>query len=257
MEKKSFDVELKAEHDDRLIKGYAATFGALDKHNDVVVQGAFEETLRSEFAEPSSDRRNRVKTLWQHRKSAPIGRPVVLEEDSTGLYFESKLTKGVQRADEALALIDDGVVDQMSFGYDTIESKMDDFQTEPGESVRARFLTKLKLWEISPVTWGANNQTTAEAKALEQLATHLKEGRVLSQANLERIEQAIAKQEESLEELRSLIDDAIDQSQAEGDDTADSGDDDTGEGDGKGGDFDALETKVNDIQDWIQSKKQE
>lgn len=241
---KAIKAELKANVDKREIEGYAALFDDLDSDQDVIVKGAFATSIKGE------DRR-RVKVLWQHMSSEPIGRPHDIAEDGKGLYFRAKLTKGVQRADEALALVADGVIDEMSFGFDTLQSDMGEFKQKGGEAVRARFLKELKLWEISPVTWGANGNTSvAAAKALGIALDELKGGRVLSKRNLEAIMVAIEQNEAALSGLRSLVDAAM---QKEGDaDEEPEGDDSAGK---KGVDWAHLETAAIRIESMIQKRR--
>lgn len=162
-------VELKADGDKRIIKGYAAIFNVLDSDEDIIKAGAFRETIINDFS-PPGDGKNRVKLLWQHSRAEVIGRPTVLREDSMGLYFEGKVSK-TQRGDEALELISDGAIDEMSFGFDVMSAEWMDY----GESkMRVRALTRLKLWEISPVTWGASSATSVSAEKADELALLVK-----------------------------------------------------------------------------------
>jgi HK97 family phage prohead protease len=143
------------------IKGYASVFNVLDHAGDVILPGAF--SLAKKDME-----RNLIKVLSQHDWKSPIGKPTVIEEDSFGLYFEaviSKTEKGVELAE----LINDGVIDRMSIGYRILKYvEFDD------AALRARaaeedprmvylpfwYLQKLKLIEISPVTFAANDETS-------------------------------------------------------------------------------------------------
>lgn len=214
METKAFKVELKANPDKREIEGYAALFGVEDHGGDVIVKGAFEHTLNEDFAPPGAGRNNRVKVLWQHQKLEPIGRPTDLAEDSRGLHFRARLTPGVARADETLALVADDVIDQMSFGYDTIDSEMGDSPKEDGggESRRVRYLKTLGLWEISPVTWGMNDATSVGmAKALElaPILQKLGEGQEVTSAELKPLVEVITTQENALAELRGKLEASI------------------------------------------------
>jgi hypothetical protein len=78
----------------------------------------------------------------------PIGKILHIEEDSKGLYFVSKLSD-TKKANDAYRLLKDGVIDEFSIGYDTIDSKYDKFSN-------TRYLKKVKLWEISVVSFAAN-----------------------------------------------------------------------------------------------------
>lgn len=132
-------VELKSKKDMEF-EGYASVFGNKDSWDDIMQQGAFSKTIEENF--------NRIKVLEQHDNWKVIGRPSVLEEDNMGLYFNAKLSD-IQAGREMFTLIKDKAITEMSIGYNTIKSSRD-------EETGTRTLTEVRLWEISPVTWGAN-----------------------------------------------------------------------------------------------------
>ena len=141
MELKS--VQFKADDVDnetRVFKGYASTYDK-DLGGDIILPGAFAKTL--------SERADRVKVLWQHNE--PIGRPVKMYEDGKGLYVEAKISK-TRLGDEALELMRDGVIDQMSIGYSVPQGKAD--YDENGN----RLIKELKLYEFSAVTFPMNEK---------------------------------------------------------------------------------------------------
>lgn len=243
MKTKAFHVELKADHNKREIEGYAAMFNLKDHGDDVIVKGAFSRSIDRDFAPPGSGRNNRVKVLYQHLKHEPIGRPLELAEDSKGLHFRAKLTKGVARADETLALVADDVIDQMSFGYDTIESEMGDWE-EAGDTRRVRFLKELGIWEISPVTWGMNDQTqVAMAKGIDPLVEKLKDGS-LDEGELKELMGLLAKQETALAELRATIEGSIQEQKGCGH---------TGR---PSGGFERLEKYLESLNQWTKGRKE-
>ena len=127
--------------DKREIQGHAAVFGNRDSYGDIIERGAFARTLNND--------RGRVKVLWQHDPSNPIGKPVEMREDDTGLFVTARIADTVQGRD-AMALFEAEVVDELSIGYDSI---VEEFDNEKG----VRFLREIKLWEFSPVTWAAND----------------------------------------------------------------------------------------------------
>lgn len=140
MQYKSSKFEIKAASDNT-IEGYAAFFGNVDSYGDVIEQGAFTKTLK--------ENANRVKVLWQHNTNEPIGKPLAMEQDSTGLYIKAKISM-TDVGRKAMELMRDGVIDEMSIGYDVIK---DDFKKGN------RMLKELRLWEFSPVTFAANEKT--------------------------------------------------------------------------------------------------
>lgn len=187
---KSNNFEIKANIDTRIFEGYASTWHK-DLVNDQIVKGAFAKTIK--------DRQENIKVLWQH--GAPIGRSMSLHEDDNGLYVKARISK-TQLGDEALELMRDGVVDEMSIGYKVL-------QDEYAKNDDTRYLKELKLFEFSPVTFGANPFTTiTSVKSLDAIANgfraldqEIKAGRVFSKPNLEKLRLA----QNHLAELISLM----------------------------------------------------
>ncbi len=137
---KTLSWEVKADTKQRKFTGYASKFGNIDLHGDIIEKGAFAKTIQERMPKKA------IKVLWQHMD--PLGMPEVLEEDESGLYVEGRISK-TRLGDEAMTLMDDGVVDGMSIGYDVVKDEFDD---QHG----IRRLKELKLYEVSVVTWGAN-----------------------------------------------------------------------------------------------------
>jgi len=182
---KNMDFEFKANSEKRSFAGYASTWDR-DLGGDQILKGAFKKTIKERFP------RNKIKILWQHNE--PLGIPTHMEEDSKGLYIEGRISK-TRLGDEALELMKDGVVDQMSIGYDVVGDDIsDDGQT--------RFLKELVLYEFSPVTFPMNpNADIVSIKthfnslvkefSNPLMATMLKEANNLKQADLDAMRHAI------------------------------------------------------------------
>ena len=84
-------------------------FGKPDKGGDIVLRGAFAQSLRRSVEVP---------LLWQHKPGAVIGRIEHLSEDQRGLRVIASL------ADERVArLLGNGKIDGLSFGYRVREAK--------------------------------------------------------------------------------------------------------------------------------------
>lgn len=203
LEQKITVLDLKADTDKREISGYAATFGGLDSYDDTIVKGAFAATIAAKF-KPSEDY-VKIRTLWNHDWGVPIGKPTALVEDDKGLAFSAKLAR-TKAADDVLEMIREKVVEEMSIGYLTKKaSYREDDRAEWGY---VRILEEIDLWEISPVTFGADSNTTVAAKvarvaelkarglqvkarALAALNAEIKAGRVLSAKNLDKLKAAV------------------------------------------------------------------
>jgi HK97 family phage prohead protease len=139
VERKALKFEIKK--DDiagRVFSGYASTFD-VDLGGDIITQGAFKKTIEG--------RQQAVKILWQHNE--PIGKSMRLYEDSIGLFVEGKVSK-TRLGDEALELMRDRVVDQMSIGFSIPAGKSE--MSEEG----LRIIREVKLYEFSPVTFPMN-----------------------------------------------------------------------------------------------------
>jgi hypothetical protein len=135
--------------DDGTFTGMASVFDTLiDTWIPTRIKaGAFTDTLKDT---------RRVKVLREHNE--PIGKPVELQERATGLWIKGKITTAIPLGAETLALMREGVLDEMSIGFDPIEYHM----TKDGND-DVRIITKAKLWEVSIVTWGANRDAKIES----------------------------------------------------------------------------------------------
>jgi len=113
--------------------GYAAVFDRPDRGGDVVRAGAFARSLKRGAAS--------VPLLWQHEAGRPIGRIAYLEEDRRGLRVIARLSESAAGR-EAAALLGEGALTGLSFGYRVREAK--------GSAPRE--LVDLDLVEVSLVT---------------------------------------------------------------------------------------------------------
>lgn len=126
-------------HGDGTVEGYASLFGEVDQARDMVMPGAFTQTLRTRGL-------RRIPMLFQHDPAEPIGIWLDLTEDFRGLRARGKLIPDVARARELLALLDAGAIDGLSIGYKTVRGQID-------PKTRVRKLYQVDLWEISIVTF--------------------------------------------------------------------------------------------------------
>lgn len=144
-QRKAFAFELKHSADDGTFTGTASVYGVKDLQGDVVDKGAFTKTL--------SERGTQVKLLWMHDQTAPIGIGTVTDSPA-GLTIAGKLSLGTTKGRDVYELMKDGVIDSLSIGYDTIKKKFAD---------GARHLQEVKLWEVSVVTFPANEDALVSA----------------------------------------------------------------------------------------------
>jgi HK97 family phage prohead protease len=128
-----------------MFEGYASTFGNTDLGDDVVVAGAFTQTIAELMA---SKKTGKLPALWQHDCDEPIGSYTELQEDARGLFVKGRLPK-------ADTFVSGRVIPQMkaeSIGSMSIGYSVLDYAIEGG----IRMLKALKLWEISLVTMPMN-----------------------------------------------------------------------------------------------------
>lgn len=147
--------KVKAVSDDGLFSGYGSVFGVVDSYQEVVAPGAFKESLEGRI--PS--------LLWQHRSGEPIGVYSKVAEDNIGLHVEGKLALKTARGAEAYELLKMGAISGLSIGYVTREDTYD-------KVTGVRTLKKLDLWEVSLVTFPANDSArVATVKSIESISS--------------------------------------------------------------------------------------
>ncbi len=123
-----------------IVKGYGSYFGNKDSDNDVIAKGAYQKTIK--------ENGERVRYLYQHDMTQPIGKMKELYEDEKGLMFVAEIPKTSLGMD-VLELIKGGVITENSVGILPLQKQMKDDYRE---------ITEVKLYEISAVTLAANDQ---------------------------------------------------------------------------------------------------
>ena len=131
------------------IAGYASLFGEIDQARDIVMPGAFTQTLKQRGL-------RKIPMLFQHDPAEPVGVWCELTEDFRGLWARGRLIPDVRRARELLALLRGGAIDGLSIGYKTQRAVID-------PRSRVRKLYQVDLWEISIVTFPLLNGARVSA----------------------------------------------------------------------------------------------
>lgn len=201
---KDTSVQLKAGPNDGLNEGefvaYASVFNNIDSYGDVVIPGAFSKDLQRWKASG-----NNIPVLFSHNMSDPdlnIGHVVEATEDDNGLLVKCQLDLDNPKAKQVYRMLKGRRIDQMSFAYDVIEGSP---AQRDGEQVFE--LRDLKLYEVSVVTVGANQETeilaVKQAAALaDRMTQDVKAGRVLSAKN----ESEIRSAHEALSRVLTVLD---------------------------------------------------
>lgn len=130
----------------RIISGYAARFGNVDSDGDLILKGAFAKTLLENGVDSGNPR---IFHLYQHDITQVLGRPTILKEDETGLYFETKIAN-TSLGNDVLNLYKEGIINEHSIGFQTIKNQ---------NRVSYNEIQEVKLYEFSTVTFGANANT--------------------------------------------------------------------------------------------------
>ncbi len=148
------------DEEEGVFSGYGAVFGNVDSGGDVIEHGAFTGTLAKGW--------ERVKILALHNDGIlPIGRPLELREDENGLYLKAKISDTATGRD-VKTLIKDGVLKELSIGYDPVVFEYDGSQV--------RHLKELELYEVSVVTWAMNDQAViTDYKSMQSRADEIRE----------------------------------------------------------------------------------
>lgn len=146
--------QIKSLDEDGTFSGYGSVFGVEDSYGDVVERGAFKASLAAWVA------KGRMPALlWQHDAREPIGVYTKMTEDDHGLYVEGRLlVSDDPLAKRAYAHLKAGSISGMSIGYVIPRGGGEwDPQTETYR------LKQVDLWEVSLVTWPANDDARVDA----------------------------------------------------------------------------------------------
>lgn len=157
IEKRSFDLtEIRGEDLDgkQVLRGYASVFnkGALigRMFTEKVAPGAFADTINKDD----------VRALINHNPMFVLGRnkngTLRMSEDDKGLKIEID-PPDTSFARDLLVSVNRGDISQMSFSFEALEeewAKGEDGQPD------VRTLVKVRLWDVSPVTYPAYEQTS-------------------------------------------------------------------------------------------------
>jgi len=169
---KTFALEVKAigEDDEGTVEGYASVFGVRDSYNEVVMPGAFSDSMAKHRREGTFPL-----MLWQHDHREVIGKWEDFSDDGKGLYSKGRILLGLQRGRETHILLKERAVSGVSIGYRETD-------VEPAVNGEPRKLIKLELMEASIVSFPANRRARIDSVksevdcALEDLARRIRDG---------------------------------------------------------------------------------
>ena len=172
----------------RYIEGHAAVFdswsetlGGIFPFKEKVRKGAFSQTIEKDD----------IRALFNHDPNYVLGRnkagTLELKEDETGLYVRI-IPPDTQAARDLITSIERGDINQMSFGFTVEEEKWD---TVDGVDVRE--LRRVRLFDVSPVTFPAYPSTDVGVRAMESYENYRAEVRNKEEMKSRAAEKAAAK----------------------------------------------------------------
>lgn len=188
-----------------VFSGYASVFGNVDAYGDMVMPGAFTKSLAEK----------KPALLWQHNSREPIGVWQNFKENEKGLFATGQLlVDGVARAKEAYALLKAGALNGLSIGY-----RLRGYEWEKINDEEVCKLTDIDLWEVSLVTFPANDEARisdvkeaiSELESVRDVEGYLREaGLSRSEAKgiisqLKALSLREAEEAAAIEEMKNLI----------------------------------------------------
>lgn len=157
-EVRSFALHIKSAGEDGTVEGYGSVFGVRDNYDDVISKGAFVQSLKDHKAAGTMPA-----MLWQHDADKPIGIWTEMVEDEKGLRIKGQLAMETVKGKEAHALLKMGALNGLSIGFMAKEWAYE-------RDTEVRTLTAIDLWEVSLVTFPANEKArVTNVKSAEEL----------------------------------------------------------------------------------------
>ncbi len=185
------ELRLSTSEEQNFIEGHAAVFdswsetlGGIFPFKEKVIPGAFVESLENDD----------IRALFNHDANYVLGRnksgTLTLKEDEYGLMVRIN-PPDTQWARDLRTSIERGDINQMSFGFSVEE---DEWRFDNGIDVRE--LRKVKLFDVSPVTFPAYSATDVGVRGLESYAEHRAKQDEIAKADADKKTQNAKKQQE-------------------------------------------------------------
>ena len=144
------------------VEAVFSVFNEVDSDGDVVLP----QSIRSGYGNKG------VAMVWGHDWKNIIGKGKIVQDDDKAVFkgsFNLNTNAGREAYETVKAMAD---LQQWSFGFEVLDSEVGMFQKDGGEEKEVRYLKDLKVWEVSPVMVGANqNTSTVSLKNLEENET--------------------------------------------------------------------------------------
>ena len=141
------------------VEAVFSVFNEVDSDGDVVLP----KSIRSGYGDKG------VAMVWGHDWKNIIGKGKIIQDDDKAVFkgsFNLNTNAGKEAYETVKAMSD---LQQWSFGFEVLDSEVGMFQKDGAEEKEVRYLKDLKVWEVSPVMVGANQNTgTVVLKNLEE-----------------------------------------------------------------------------------------
>ncbi len=149
-------MEVKGLDEKGQFEGYASTFGNVDSGRDVVVAGAFKETLAEHEKAGTMPG-----MFYSHDIREPVGDWLEMREDSKGLKAVGQLwvDRGIPKVEQTYMMLKGKSQKGLSIGYG--KRGQDGFQYDDKKQVR--YLKNVDLFETSPTPFPMNGKATIRA----------------------------------------------------------------------------------------------
>lgn len=143
------DSVLDVDTEKRTVKAVWSRMGNIDLDMDIMAAGCFNRTISQRG--PSG--KNQIWSLVDHNPSikSALGKPSELYVEGDMLIAVTKIVE-TEIGEDVIKLYNEGVINEHSVGFKTINSTMDD-------KSGVRTITEVMLYEGSAVLWGANPET--------------------------------------------------------------------------------------------------
>ena len=146
------------------LRGYATVYGAKTE----LMWGMWRETV-DDGAYDKSLAKDDIRTLWQHDTAQVLGRTsagtMEAWSDKVGVGYA---TLPPSWAAPYVESVRRGDVTQSSIGFSVIDDEWG--EDDELKDVWLRTIKVAKMWEASPVTWPAVEETSVEARSAQKLA---------------------------------------------------------------------------------------
>lgn len=147
----------------RIMRGHAAVFNQLSEDlggfREQIAPGSFADAIITDD----------VRALFNHDPNFVLGRSKAgtlrMTEDAHGLAIEID-PPDTQIARDLMVSVDRGDISQMSFGFSVRANGQNWGKDDEGKVIRT--LTKLRLFDVSPVTYPAYPQTDVAMRSLAE-----------------------------------------------------------------------------------------